>query len=420
MFDFNLNKLVSSKPLGIFRILFGMLMIFQFFKISKRISFFKDPEYLYFPYPELDWMPILSTNAMWIVFTVGFVATILFILGVLHRYSAATMTLVYGYFFSLDAVYYNNHYYLIFLIGLLMIFARADSSLALFNSKKETEISHWNYLIFQIQIAIVFFYGGLSKLSSDWINGRIISNLTESDTLNQVLNYGGLAFDLLIPFLLFSKKYRWYAIIAVILFNVSNHFLFDDIAAFPLLVIAAMLLFIPSGDMPNWIRNWASSTSSDTLKMKSVTKYILVVFFAFQLIYPLRHHLISDHVDWSGQGHYFSWRMKSYQKNIEATFYAYDRQTKTRLYPINHGLDDYKVQRTLGMPHMAIRFAKHLKNKLDNLDGKNPNLGISADYNVGFNGRESQLALNQNSDLSKAQFYKYENNDWIIPFKNYK
>jgi len=423
MLGIDFKKLVSSKPLGLFRILFGLAMLFQFFKISKRISFFKDPEYLYFPYPELDWMPVFSTNGMWMLFVAGLIATILFTIGVFHKYSAAIMTFVYGYFFSLDSMYYNNHYYLIFLIGFLMIFARADAAFTPLKSRKEDSASNWNYIIFQFQIAIVFFYGGLSKLNSDWINGNIISNITESELLNQVLNYGGLAFDLLIPFLLFSKKYRWYAIIAVILFNISNHFLFDDIASFPFLMIAAMLLFVAEGKMPDWVTKWTMRKENDVdhnQGFNGVLKYALIGFFAFQLIFPLRHHLVSDHVDWSGQGHYFSWRMKSYQKDIEATFYAHNLQTNTRLYPINHGLDNYTVQRTLGMPLRVVKFAKHLKNKIEKLDGKNPSIGISVDYKVAFNGRESRLAILPLYDVSEATFNKYGNNEWIIPLKNDK
>ena len=417
MLGLDFNKLVSSKPLGAFRILFGIAMLYQFSKISKRISFFKDPEYLYFPYPELDWVPVFSSNGMWMLLGLGFIATILFTIGVFHRYVAAIMALVYGYFFSLDSVYYNNHYYLIFLFALLMIFAKGDAAFTPLKSKRESFISNWNYIIFQIQISIVFFYGGLSKLSSDWINGNIISNITESEMLNQVLNYGGLAFDLLIPFVLLSKKFRWYAIIAVVLFNISNHFLFDDIASFPFLMIAAMLLFIADGKMPNWISNWTSSSTETGIGFTTLPKYALIGFFAFQLLYPLRHHLVKDHVDWTGQGHYFSWRMKSYQKDIEATFYAFDKQTNTRLYPINHGLDNYTVQRTLGMPFKVAKFAKHLKNKIEKLDGKNPSIGISVDYRVAFNNRASKLAIRPDQDISEVTFSKYGNNEWIFPLK---
>ena len=417
MLGLDFKKLVSSKPLGLFRILFGIAMLYQFSKISKRVSFFKDPDYLYFPYPELDWIPVFSSAGMWMLFALGFLATILFTVGVFHRYAAAAMALAYGYFFSLDALYYNNHYYLIFLIGFLMVFVNADAAFTPLKSKRKDFISNWNYLIFQIQIAIVFFYGGLSKLSSDWINGNIISNITESETLNQILNYGGLAFDLLIPFVLLSQKFRWYAIIAVILFNISNHFLFDDIASFPFLMIAAMLLFIAEGKLPKWITHWTSSNSNEGKMLTGVMKYTLIGFFAFQFLYPLRHHLIKDHVDWSGQGHYFSWRMKSYQKDIEATFYAHDLRTNQRLYPINHGLDNYTVQRTLGMPVKVAKFAKHLKNKIEKMDGKNPYIGISVDYKVAFNNRESKIAIRPDYDISEATFSKYGINEWIIPFK---
>ena len=109
--------------------------------------------------------------------------------------------------------------------------------------------------------------------------------------------------------------------------------------------------------------------------------------------------------------------MKSFQKDIEATFYAHDLRTNQRLYPINHGLDNYTVQRTLGMPVKVAKFAKHLKNKIEKMDGKNPSIGISVDYKVAFNNRESKIAIRPDYDISEATFSKYGNNEWIIPLK---
>lgn len=415
------TRKVTSRPLGLFRILFGLLLLFQFSKIVKRVPFFKDPDYLYFPYPELSWVPVMPYSAMMVILVIGFIAAALFTVGLWYRYAAISVTLIYGYFFSLDALYFNNHYYLIFLLALLMCFADADRSFALtIGKKKKLEIDaslpKWQYLILQLQIGIVFFYGGLSKCSSDWFSGNVIKGITDSEFVNQFLIYGGTAFDMLIPFALFYKRTRPIAIVLVILFNISNHFLFQDIASFPLLVIASMLLFLPDGNYPKVIQSvFKLDHENEALdSMSMITKVALSIFFIFQLVYPLRHHLIPGHVDWTGQGHYFAWRMKSYDKDTTIDFYAMDKNTNQRAYKINHGLDKYKIQRMTSMPHMIPKLATYMRKQIEKQDGINLNLGIQADYKVSLNQRAVKLATNPSIDITQSRFSKYGKNKWIF------
>lgn len=420
MFEF-LNKPVSSKALGVFRIIFGFLLIFQFTKIKKRIPFFKDPDYLYFPFPELDWIPVFSSELMTIFWGVGLFAVVLVIVGFFFRYASILAGIIYGYFFSLDAVYYNNHYYLIFLICILLSFTSADRSYSLSSFKKTKKgiVPNWQYFIFQLQIGIVFFYGGISKLSRDWFDGNIVRGITESDFLNQFIIYGGTVFDILIPFALFFKRTRLAAIILVILFNVSNHFLFDDIASFPILVMASMLLFIADISKPKFFSNWlkVSSQSKEVYSISLTIKILLGCFFVFQFLYPLRHYVIPGHVDWTGQGHYFAWRMKSYHKDIKLDFYAFDKAKGQRAYKINHGIDDYRIQRIASMPHMIPVIATNIRKKIEKQDGFNQNLGISSDYMVSFNHRTQRLGINPNIDISSMRFKKYTINNWITELK---
>ena len=246
---------------------------------------------------------------------------------------------------------------------------------------------------------------------ADWFNGDIIKGITDSAFVNSFLIYGGTVFDLLIPFALFFRKTRFIAIVLVILFNVSNHFLFNDIASFPLLVIASMFLFMVDGNMPQAINKFfAAPKKQESLKTNPAIKNALLVFFAFQFIYPLRHYLIPGHVDWTGQGHYFAWRMKSYHKDVKVDLYAFDNSSKKRAYPINHGIDNYRLQRIAAMPHMLPRLAENIRKKIEKQDGINHNLGIAVDYKVAFNQRSEKLALNPNFDVSRAEFKKYGTN----------
>ncbi len=415
-----LNRPISSKALGLFRVLFGILILYQFYKFKLRIDSFKDPDYLFFPFPELDWIPAVSAEAMLIIWAIGLITSFLVILGIGFRISSILLALVYGYFFSLDALYYNNHYYLIFLICLLLAFTNADRSfsLSLFKKKSKTQlVPFWQYGIFQLQLAIVFFYGGLSKVSYDWFSGNVLGDITSSAFVNNVLIYGGCLFDLIIPFALIFKRTRWFAILLIVFFNLSNHFLFDDIGSFPFLVIAALVLFMAEGHMPNFISKFFGNNNkedAESFKMNKLIKISLIAFFAFQFLYPFRHHFIPGHVDWTGQGHYFAWRMKSFSKDSKLTVYGFDKTKKARTFKINHGLDNYRIQRLTAMPHMMPRFAENMRKLVEEQDGINPNFGISIDLLVSFNGQEAKRAISPNVDVSREVFNKYGENPWIL------
>ena len=56
-----------------------------------------------------------------------------------------------------------------------------------------------------------------------------------------------------------------------------------------------------------------------------MTTTLLGIYVAFQLLVPLRHWLYPGDVNWTDEGHRFSWRMKlRYKERGQSTFTAYD------------------------------------------------------------------------------------------------
>lgn len=72
--------------------------------------------------------------------------------GFLYRLSATLFSLGYTYIFLINQPLYQNHYYLICLVSLLVIFVPACAI--------------W---LLRAQIAIVYFFGGVAKLNLDWL-----------------------------------------------------------------------------------------------------------------------------------------------------------------------------------------------------------------------------------------------------------
>ena len=82
------------------------------------------------------------------------------------------------YCFFICKGHYNNHYYLYILLPLLLSMTNADNWLSIKNwlqrrkdpQFKAAEIPNWQLFILQFQLFIVYFYGGLAKLNTDWLN----------------------------------------------------------------------------------------------------------------------------------------------------------------------------------------------------------------------------------------------------------
>jgi vitamin K-dependent gamma-carboxylase len=181
---------------------------------------------------------------------------------------------LYGLFFSYDKSYYNNHYWLILLIAFELCIVHSSSSSSSSASSKR-KIPRWHVMLFRYQISIVYFFGGIAKLNTDWMNGWPIrkwmtdaykdafnevflkdpntnSNIPKNvmvylDLLPEMLTYivawGGIVFDLCIPFVM-SAQYtiKYYGFLTICLFHLINFQLFD-IGIFPLLGLSTSVLY---------------------------------------------------------------------------------------------------------------------------------------------------------------------------------
>ena len=159
----------------------------------------------------------------------------------------------YSYVFLLEAQRYNNHYYLSILIPAWLSLAplRAGSSGS--GGSKHLTVPRWQLEALRWQIAAVYFFGGVAKLSDDWLSGATWYSLgtssehgsaatlitTASDLLREVdapdgwrseraaaqlLSWGGAAFDLGVgPLLLApSRPFVWLGVLVATVFHVSN------------------------------------------------------------------------------------------------------------------------------------------------------------------------------------------------------
>lgn len=148
------------------------------------------------------------------------------------------------------------------------------------------------------------------------------------------------------------------------------------------------------------------------------TSYILVgllgLYFAVQLLVPLRHHLYPGNVSWKDEGHRFSWHMKLRDKQAEGRFVAVDPASGDAevIRPWEYGLTVEQEYAMLNEPDMILQFAHHVEEELRE-EGRE-DVEIRALAAVSLNGRDPQLLIDPAVDLAD-QRRTLAPVDWILP-----
>lgn len=262
----NLFKSVSSESLAVFRAIFGFVMLWEvwrYFDHGWIARYWVEPAFN-FKYEFFSWVEPLSAGGMSLLFYVMGVLALFVAIGFLYRVSITLLFLIFTYTFLLEQARYLNHFYLVILINFLMIFLPANRNFSvdawLFPNTRSEWIPRWPVLILQIQIGIVYFFGGIAKLNRDWLSGSpmdswlparsdfpFIGSYFNIPEIILFVSYSGLLLDLLaLPLLMWRKTRPWMAV-ALIIFHLMNDRLFT-IGIFPWFMIAALVIYLP----PSW------------------------------------------------------------------------------------------------------------------------------------------------------------------------
>ena len=213
------------------------------------------------------------------------VLAIFITLGFFYRLSALLFFVGFTYIFLLEQARYLNHFYLISLLSFLLIFLPAHrlGSVDVWRRPKllSQTVPAWTLWLLRFQIGVPYFYGGLAKLNSDWLQGEpmgmwlakatdfpLVGHLFTKGWMVHLLSYSGLILDLLVVPLLLWRKTRWFAFVFAVAFHLTNARIFT-IGIFPWFMIAATALFFP----PDWPRRaaewWFRASTKRSLKYAS-------------------------------------------------------------------------------------------------------------------------------------------------------
>ncbi len=320
------------------------------------------------PYPGFEWLPVWPEILMRVHVGALAVSGLLLAVGLFTRPAAWLAFFTYIYVFLLEATRFNNHYYLLCLMALLLAVSPCGRRYSLdglrhrASGRHRANVPRWPIVLLRGQLICVYFFGGVAKLSRDWLIAAEpmqtqltqtgfdpLPELVSQTQLAYFLSYTGLVYDLAIGFLLLVPRTRFLALALTVVFHGLNHFLlFDDIGSFPFLGIGATTVFLapdwparlgrwlraPTWKAPQWswfltglvlapgigaLLGWrqtdgAGSNESRPSVVSRATAVFVAFWLAVQFIVPLRHYGIAGDAGWTGEGERFSWRMKARAK----------------------------------------------------------------------------------------------------------
>ena len=437
-----INKESNPYPLAVYRIGFGLLVMFSIIRFWYNgwiESLYLEPGF-HFSFLGFSWVKPLGIYT-YFIFIICFTSALFVMLGYKYRTAIITLFLSFTYIELMDKTTYLNHYYLVSLLSFLMIFLPCASYFAL-DSKNKTKVPKWTIDSLKLMLLIVYLYAGLAKINSDWlINAQplkiwlktkytipiIGETLLQNNYTYYLFSWGGMLYDIFIPFLLLYRRTRFFAFIMVIIFHVLTRILFPAIGMFPVIMIFSCIIFFDNSTHKKILDLLKGIFNRDDGLKEVFTPYIhkynrkliplfVSVFFLWQVLIPLRSISYPGELFWTEQGYRFSWRVMLIEKAGYTTFKIVDNSSgNSELVDNSLYLTKFQEKQMSFQPDMIIEYAHYLGDTYKKKGFKD--VSVYAESYVTLNGRPSQRFIDPEVDLYNKKI-NFKNKKWILPFKD--
>jgi hypothetical protein len=434
-------------PLAVLRMAFGSIMLVSVVRFLLKgwvYAFYIKPKY-HFTFYGFDWVRPLGATGMYLLFAILIITSILVTIGWFYRIAITTFFVCFTYVELVDKTTYLNHYYFISVMAFLMILVPANRYFSVDVVRKPnlkiTYVPWWTIDIFKLQLFIVYFFAGLSKLNYDWLIAAmplriwlpanshlpIIGGLLTQLWVAYVFSWFGALFDLCIGFLLINSTTRKFGYLLVVVFHLATAWFFK-IGMFPYVMIFVTIVFFSENTHRKIIgylnRLFAKANTIDnkvafyqiSLPKKRIICLLLLVHFSIQLFLPFRYLLYPGKLYWTEEGYRFSWRVMLMEKGGTAFFHVKDPLTGKRT-EINNSqyLTDFQESQMSTQPDMILQFAHILAADYQQKGIKNPI--VTAESYVTLNGSGSRLYIDTTVNLANVHD-GFCHKKWILPFHN--
>ena len=420
-----LTSTVDNSGLVIFRILLGLLIMAESFGailLGWVEAVFIQSKFT-FNFIGFDFLQFLHGEKMYSYFFVMGILGLLITFGLFYRFAMTAFTLMWTAVYLIQKESYNNHYYFLILICIIMIFLPANGKLSvdakLFPKIKQTKIPRWMPYLLLFQLAILYFYAAIAKFYPDWLDGTfskiILNGITQRKFFLDIFNqkwfllfyaYAGILFDLFIMPALIWKKTRKLAIIASFGFHLFNAYTLK-IGIFPFLALSFIVLLYDSIPLKIF------KEEQEILPQKNYNTKLFVAFFLpffiVQIFLPLRHHFIKGDVLFTEEGHRLAWRMMLRERKGVLNIKVVDKKTGViRYHNYASELTPKQVKLLSNSPDIIWQYCQKLKN-----EAKKP-ISIFVECSVSINRRPYYKLIDEKRDMATAKFDYFGHNDWVL------
>ena len=431
-----LFKPVNIAPLIIFRIFFGFLVACEGFGaiftgwVKTNLI---DPQFT-FTFIGFEWLNVLLGPGMYGYFITLGTLGLFIMLGLKYRVSIILYTILWSGAYFIQKTSYNNHYYLLMLVSMLMIFLPANRKHALdikwFKTKESESMGNWIRILFIAQMAIVYIFAALAKFYPDWLDGTFTRNLYHNrspiewicELFNQKwfylsIAYLGILYDLLIvPFLLYSRT-RTIALICSLIFHLTNSITLQ-IGIFPYFALSTVVFFYNSDQVSKFFfkRKNSNNYPREDLKKhhtflnKNLIYGLILPYLIIQLILPIRHHFIKSDVLWTEEGHRLSWRMMLRKRSGHISIKIVDNKTKIVSYRSFDDLTNRQYKQLATKPDFIWQYCQRIKKEYQSKD-----ISIYVYCRNAINNKQFRTLIDPNADFAKAKWHHLTHNPWILP-----
>ena len=443
-----LNKRSDAAPLSVFRIGFGLLMLFSIIRFWYNgwiESLYLEPAF-HFTYYGFEWVKPLG-NSTYLLFAVCGLSSLFVALGFKYRWAIVCFFLSFTYIELMDKTTYLNHYYFISILSFLMIFLPLNAHYSIDNlirKRSYQTVPQWTIDSVKLLLSIVYLYAGMAKINSDWLlramplkiwltsqyDLPIIGQYLMQETwFHYAMSWGGMIYDLSIPFLLLYRKTRGLAFALVLFFHLFTRILFP-IGMFPYIMIVATLIFFDAAFHHKVIQgidrvlvrvkgkwkflNQTLPQDNYSYRFKKLLLPILLSFFLIQLLLPFRRVFYPGELFWNEEGFRFSWRVMLMEKKGYTTFRIHNPETGESFKVENSQfLSRFQEKQMSFQPDFILEYAHFLGDHYKKELGVKE-LKVFAESYVALNGRLSRPFIDSSVDLYQEQ-RSFKHKDWIIP-----
>jgi len=406
-----------------------------------------EPDF-HFSYYGFEWIKPIG-EFTYLIFAVCFISSLFVMIGLKYKTSIILFFLSFTYIELMDKTTYLNHYYFISILSFLLIFIPANATFSvdnIINQKKFTNIPRWSVDALKLLITIVYLYAGVAKINSDWLIEAmplkiwlqskydlplIGGNLLQMEWVHYAMSWGGMLYDLSIPFLLMLNKTRIMAFILVVFFHVFTLILFP-IGMFPHIMIFSSMVFFSSKfhekilyQIRRVITKVGKKVKSKKIKMETSNLYVLqkqnltlftvTSFFILQILLPFRYQLYPGELFWHEQGYRFSWRVMLIEKIGYTNFKVKNPNDGTSfMVDSSQYLTPFQLKQMSFQPDFILEFAHYLGEKYSTENNK---VEVYADSFVALNGRPSKRFIDPDINLINEQ-ESFKDKTWILPLED--